>query len=75
MASVPAKTAHKNQCTHASFILTHKRFFVMLSGVWIRVSTLNASDVEQGIAADVKELLAFSHISEKPTQSGRGSSA
>jgi hypothetical protein len=47
----------------------------MLSGVWIRVSTLNASDVEQGIAADVKELLAFSHISEKPTQSGRGSSA
>jgi hypothetical protein len=27
------------------------RFFVMLSGGIIRVSALNASDVEQGIAA------------------------
>jgi hypothetical protein len=51
------------------------RFFVMLQAALIRVSKLNASDVGQGIAADVKELLAFSHISEKPTQSGRGSSA
>ena len=42
------------------------RFFVMLSGGIIRVSALNASDVEQGIAADEKEL-AFSHIREKPT--------
>jgi hypothetical protein len=42
------------------------RFFVMLSGGIIRVSALNASDVEQGIAADLKEL-AFSHIREKPT--------
>jgi hypothetical protein len=46
----------------------------MLLAAWISVSTLNASTVEQGIAADVKELHAFSHISEKPTiqQSGRG---
>ena len=50
------------------------RFLVMLSAALIRVSTLNASDVGQGIAADVKELLAFSHISEKPTfrPNGRG---
>jgi hypothetical protein len=49
------------------------RFFVMLSGGIIRVSALNASDVEQGIAADLKEL-AFSHIREKPTiwQSAHG---
>jgi hypothetical protein len=32
-------------------------------------STLNASDVEQGIAADVKELLAFGHNGEKATSS------
>ncbi len=39
----------------------------MLLAAWISVSTLNASAVEQGSAADVNELFAFSHISEKPT--------
>jgi hypothetical protein len=43
------------------------RFLVMLSGGMDPRFHINASDVGQGIAADVKEQLAFSHISEKPT--------
>jgi len=41
------------------------RYKRVLSGA-IRVSAFNASDVEQGIAADVKEF-PFSQIREKPT--------
>ncbi|MGB2636642.1 MAG: hypothetical protein WAM58_22135 [Candidatus Acidiferrum sp.] len=40
------------------------RFLVMLSGGMDPRFNVNASDVGQGIAADVKELLAFSHINE-----------
>jgi hypothetical protein len=45
------------------------RFLVMLSGgmaAWIRVSSLNASDVGQGIAVDVKELLTVVYIHQRP---------
>jgi hypothetical protein len=49
-------------------MLTEMRFLVMLSGgngfAFPRSMRVN---VGQGIAADVKELLTFSHISEKPT--------
>jgi hypothetical protein len=45
------------------------RFLVMLSGGMRHGSAFprQASDVGQGIAGDVKELLASSYISEKPT--------
>jgi hypothetical protein len=49
------------------------RFLVMLSGGMDPRFHVNASDVGQGIAADVNEQLAFSHISEKPTIRRRAS--
>ncbi len=36
MASVPAKTAHRNQCSYAELILTQISLFVMFAGVfWV----------------------------------------